>query len=195
VRVSVPLEELCRMPNPSMTVTLSGDRDAYRSWLTQKGVQSEVSFAAATASFGEADSLNEHLWSARNRNCLYRARSGAVQELSGTDFSDSGRRRESCQFIIWDIANGRDSCESPSSRWLVVAKIGIRSAWQSAWLRRMMFFAWVPGLVMGFMIFIYEQSAKQGGDIQDIMSSGAMALATHAKAPNIFFAASSMSDS
>lgn len=76
--------------------------------------------------------------------------------------------------------------QSASSRWLVVSRIGIRSAWQSAWLRRMMFFAWVPGLVMGFMIFIYEQSAKQGGEVQDIMSAGAMALATH-ESPDIIF--------
>jgi len=76
--------------------------------------------------------------------------------------------------------------QSASSRWLVVSRIGIRSAWQSAWLRRMMFFAWVPGLVMGFMIFIYEQSAKQGGEVQDVMSAGAMALATHEN-PDIIF--------
>ena len=68
--------------------------------------------------------------------------------------------------------------QSSSSRWLVVAEIGIRRAWQSAWLRRMMFFAWIPGVVMGFMIFIYEQSAKQGGEAQDLVSAGAMALAT-----------------
>jgi hypothetical protein len=48
--------------------------------------------------------------------------------------------------------------ESSSTRWKVVAEIGIRRAWQSAWLRRMMFFAWVPSLFMGFMIFLFEQS-------------------------------------
>jgi ABC-2 type transport system permease protein len=69
--------------------------------------------------------------------------------------------------------------QSTSTRWLVVAGIGIRRAWQGAWLRRMMFFAWVPGVVMGFMIFVYEQSAKQGGEVQDIMSAGAMALVTY----------------
>ena len=63
---------------------------------------------------------------------------------------------------------------TPSSRWLVIAEIGIRRAWQSAWLRRMMFFAWVPGIVMGFMIFLYEQSAEQGGEVQDLVSAGAM---------------------
>jgi len=66
-----------------------------------------------------------------------------------------------------------------STRWLVVAGIGIRRAWQGAWLRRMMFFAWVPGVVMGFLIFVYEQSAKQGGEVQDLMSAGAMALVTY----------------
>jgi ABC-2 type transport system permease protein len=76
--------------------------------------------------------------------------------------------------------------QAASSRWLVVAGIGIRSAWQSAWLRRMMFFAWVPGLVMGFMIFVYEQSAKQGSDTQDMMSAFAMALVTH-ESPDLLF--------
>ncbi len=73
-----------------------------------------------------------------------------------------------------------------STRWLVVAGIGIRRAWQSAWLRRMMFFAWVPGVVMGFMVFIYEQSAKQGGEVQDMMSAGAMALVT-SESPDVIF--------
>ena len=75
---------------------------------------------------------------------------------------------------------------SPSTRWLVVADISIRRAWRSAWLRRMMFFGWVPGIVMGFMIFIYEQSAKQGGEMQDMMSAGAMALVTHENPKTIF---------
>lgn len=76
--------------------------------------------------------------------------------------------------------------QSSSTRWLVVAGIGIRRAWQSAWLRRMMFFAWVPGVVMGFMIFVYEQSAKQGGEVQDIMSAGALALVTY-ESPEVIF--------
>ena len=76
--------------------------------------------------------------------------------------------------------------QSSSTRWLVVAEIGIRRAWQSAWLRRMLFFAWMPGVVMGFMIFVYEQSAKQGGDVQDIVSAGAMSLATLESPDEIF---------
>ncbi|MCX7387899.1 MAG: hypothetical protein DWI22_11890 [Planctomycetota bacterium] len=76
--------------------------------------------------------------------------------------------------------------QSTSTRWFVVADIGIRRAWQSAWLRRMMFFAWVPGVVMGFMIFTYEQSAKQGGEVQDIMSAGAMAMVTY-ESPELIY--------
>lgn len=44
------------------------------------------------------------------------------------------------------------------TRWMVVAEIGIRRAWLSMWLRRMMFFAWMPAGMMGFMIFMYEQA-------------------------------------
>lgn len=59
--------------------------------------------------------------------------------------------------------------ESSSTRWSVVAEIGIRRAWQSSWLRRMMFFAWVPGVIMGFMIFLFEQSEKNDGAAQEIL--------------------------
>ena len=52
--------------------------------------------------------------------------------------------------------------DSPASRWTVIAMIGIRRAWQSMWLRRIMFFAWVPGVVMGFLIFAYERAAEDG---------------------------------
>lgn len=76
--------------------------------------------------------------------------------------------------------------QSSSTRWLVVAGIGIRRAWQSAWLRRMMFFAWLPSIVMGFVIFIYEQPTKQGGEVRDTMSAGAMALITYER-PDVIF--------
>jgi ABC-2 type transport system ATP-binding protein len=39
VRISDSLDELCRVPNPSLTVTLSGERDAYRESLMKKGVR------------------------------------------------------------------------------------------------------------------------------------------------------------
>ncbi|MDA1233140.1 MAG: ABC transporter permease subunit [Planctomycetota bacterium] len=76
--------------------------------------------------------------------------------------------------------------QSASTRWMVVAEIGIRRAWQSAWLRRMMFFAWVPGVAMGFMIFIYEQSAKQGGEVQDGMSAAALWMITLERPEQIY---------
>ena len=60
---------------------------------------------------------------------------------------------------------------SPWTRWMVVAEIGIRRAWQSAWLRRMMFFAWVPGVVMGFMIFLFEQAEKNDGAAREILGN------------------------
>lgn len=44
-----------------------------------------------------------------------------------------------------------------ATRWTVIAEIGIRRAWQSTWLRRMMFFAWMPSLIFGIMIFVFEQ--------------------------------------
>ena len=52
--------------------------------------------------------------------------------------------------------------ESSYSRWSVIAGIGIRRAWQSQWLRRVVLFAWVPGVVMGFLIFSYENVAQTG---------------------------------
>jgi len=50
--------------------------------------------------------------------------------------------------------------ERASSRWTVVTGIGIRRAWQSMWLRRMVFVAWIPALMYGALIFFYEQSLQ-----------------------------------
>ena len=47
---------------------------------------------------------------------------------------------------------------SAGSRWTVIAGIGIRRAWQSTWLRRIIFFAWVPGVLMAMLIYLFEQS-------------------------------------
>ena len=46
-----------------------------------------------------------------------------------------------------------------ATRWMVIAEVGIRRAWLSSWLRRMMFFAWLPACVMGFMVLLYEQTS------------------------------------
>lgn len=55
------------------------------------------------------------------------------------------------------------------SRWLVVAGIGIRRAWQSSWLRRILVFAWMPAVLMGFVIFLYERRAEDGGPMSDAL--------------------------
>jgi hypothetical protein len=51
---------------------------------------------------------------------------------------------------------------SADSRWTVIAGIGIRRAWQSMWLRRIVFFAWVPGVLMAMLIYLFEQAASEG---------------------------------
>ncbi len=45
-------------------------------------------------------------------------------------------------------------------RWTVVAGAGIRLFWKSHWLRRMLFFAWLPAAVTGIGFFAYEQSLQ-----------------------------------
>jgi hypothetical protein len=47
---------------------------------------------------------------------------------------------------------------SPGTRWTVIAGTGVRLAWQSRWLRRMLFFAWLPALWFALGFFIFEQS-------------------------------------
>lgn len=43
-------------------------------------------------------------------------------------------------------------------RWTVIAGVGIRRAWQSRWLRRMLFFAWLPAAWFGIGFFLWEQA-------------------------------------
>ena len=52
--------------------------------------------------------------------------------------------------------NGR--LASPWTRWMVITKAGVRRAWQSSWLKRMMLFAWLPAVWFGIGFFIWEQS-------------------------------------
>ena len=44
------------------------------------------------------------------------------------------------------------------TRWLVISETGVRRAWQSSWLRRLLFFAWLPALWFGAGFFIWEQA-------------------------------------
>jgi len=82
VRVSDSLDELCRVPNPSMTVTLSGERDAYRDRLTARGVRSEVMSLRQVRVFGDAELLKEPLWSAATESgCIVRGISPSKNSL------------------------------------------------------------------------------------------------------------------
>lgn len=75
---------------------------------------------------------------------------------------------------------------SGHSRWSVIAGIGIRRAWQSKWLRRIAFVVWVPPLIYGILIFVFEQvlSSPATSDLRELQGAldiflppeGAMAL-------------------
>ena len=47
---------------------------------------------------------------------------------------------------------------SPWTRWAVIAEAGVRRAWNSTWLKRMMFFAWLPAIWFGVGFFLWEHS-------------------------------------
>lgn len=53
--------------------------------------------------------------------------------------------------------------QSGSSRWQVIAGIGMRRAWQSTWLRRIAFLVWATPLTFGVLIFGFEQAAQTTG--------------------------------
>lgn len=42
------------------------------------------------------------------------------------------------------------------SRFVVITTTGVRRAWSSRWLRRMMMFAWTPALGLGIAFFVFE---------------------------------------
>ena len=46
------------------------------------------------------------------------------------------------------------------TRWMVISQVGILRAWQSQWLKRMLFFAWLPALWFGAGFFVWEQAAQ-----------------------------------
>ena len=46
-------------------------------------------------------------------------------------------------------------------RFWVIAQTGIRLAWRNAWLRRLLFFAWLPAIYMAGLLFLYEQLRAQ----------------------------------
>jgi len=50
----------------------------------------------------------------------------------------------------------------PASAVGVIATTGIRLAWTSRWLRRLVFFAWSPALVFATSFFAFEQAIDEG---------------------------------
>jgi ABC-2 type transport system permease protein len=55
---------------------------------------------------------------------------------------------------------------SDTVRWWVIAQTGVRLAWKSSWVRRMLFFAWLPTLAWGVAFFLYEQVLLQPAEFQ-----------------------------
>jgi ABC-type transport system involved in multi-copper enzyme maturation permease subunit len=45
------------------------------------------------------------------------------------------------------------------TRWTVISAAGIRRAWQSLWVKRMLLLAWLPAIWFGIGFFIWEQAA------------------------------------
>lgn len=60
--------------------------------------------------------------------------------------------------------------EPPWARWWVIAETGIRLAWRSLWLRRILLLAWLPTVYFGIGVFLFENAVKQS----DGRSLGAM---------------------
>jgi ABC-type transport system involved in multi-copper enzyme maturation permease subunit len=52
----------------------------------------------------------------------------------------------------------KERLASPWTRWVVIAQAGIHRAWQGAWLKRLMFFAWLPSIWFGSGFFFWEHS-------------------------------------
>ena len=52
-------------------------------------------------------------------------------------------------------------CGPTATVW-VIAVTGFRLAWESRWLRRMVFFAWSPALIFAASFFAFEQAVDEG---------------------------------
>jgi ABC-2 type transport system permease protein len=53
--------------------------------------------------------------------------------------------------------------ETGRERWWVIAETGIRLAWRSMWLRRMLLLAWGPAVLIGLGFFSFERYIKEQG--------------------------------
>ncbi len=48
-----------------------------------------------------------------------------------------------------------------TQRWWVIWETGVRLAWRSMWVRRMVFATWIPAIITAVLFFIYEQSLSE----------------------------------
>jgi hypothetical protein len=53
----------------------------------------------------------------------------------------------------------------PTVRWWVIAETGVRLAWRSRWLRRMLALAWLPAVVAAVCFFIVENALSQSPNV------------------------------
>lgn len=73
--------------------------------------------------------------------------------------------------------------EPEYQRFWMIAQTGIRLAWRSMWLRRMLLAAWTPAVLAGLGFFFFERFAKEPGDFRAERSL--LALGPFAALPNI----------
>ncbi|NQT36189.1 MAG: ABC transporter permease subunit [Planctomycetes bacterium] len=59
--------------------------------------------------------------------------------------------------------NWQGKLSPDSTRWWVITETGLRLAWRSSWLRRLMLFAWLPMAYVGTGFFLLEQSSSDLG--------------------------------
>ncbi len=62
----------------------------------------------------------------------------------------------------------KGSLNSPWTRWTVITRTGVRRAWQSTWLKRMMLFAWIPAVWFAAGFFLWEQLLLNQDALQEI---------------------------
>ena len=66
---------------------------------------------------------------------------------------------------IHDVGYRRWSLASSNAwtRWMVIAGAGMRLVWKNHWLRRMLFFAWLPAAIVGIGIFCLRARDRATG--------------------------------
>lgn len=56
-----------------------------------------------------------------------------------------------------------------SGRWWVIAQTGVRLAWRSRWLRRMLVIAWFPAVLAGLVLFFVENAISRSLDLPNVI--------------------------